>query len=35
MRELAESFGLDRPRGALVDDVSDGGPADKAGIQPG
>jgi serine protease Do len=32
---FAESFGLDRPRGALVDAVSGGGPADKAGIKPG
>jgi serine protease Do len=31
----AEAFGLDRPRGALVSDVSPGGPADKAGIRPG
>jgi serine protease Do len=32
---LAESLGLDRPRGALVSDVEEGGPADKAGIRPG
>ncbi len=32
---LADSFGLDRPRGALVNNVSPGGPADKAGIRPG
>jgi serine protease Do len=32
---LAESFGLDRPRGALVSTVEDGGPADKAGVQSG
>ncbi len=32
---LAESFGLDRPRGALVADVVKGDPADKAGIRPG
>jgi serine protease Do len=32
---LAQSFGLDRPRGALVSSVEEGGPADKAGIKPG
>ena len=32
---LAESFGLDRPRGALVASVEPGGPADKAGVEPG
>jgi serine protease Do len=32
---FAESFGLDRPRGALVDAVAGGGPAEKAGIKPG
>jgi serine protease Do len=32
---LAESFGLDRAAGALVAGVSPGGPADKAGLQPG
>jgi serine protease Do len=32
---LADSFGLDRPRGALVSSVERGGPADKAGIRPG
>jgi serine protease Do len=31
----AEAFGLDRPRGALVSEVSKGGPADKAGIRNG
>jgi len=31
---LAESFGLDRPRGAAVSSVDAGGPADKAGIRP-
>jgi serine protease Do len=31
----AESFGLDRPRGALVADVVRGDPADKAGIRAG
>jgi serine protease Do len=33
--DLAESFGLDRPRGALVGQVEPGGPADKAGIKSG
>jgi serine protease Do len=33
--QLAESFGLDRPRGALVSTVEPGGPADKAGVKPG
>jgi len=32
---LAQSFGLDPPRGALVSSVESGGPADKAGIKPG
>jgi serine protease Do len=32
---LADSFGLDRPRGALVGNVEAGGPADKAGIKSG
>jgi serine protease Do len=32
---LAESFGLPDQNGALVDDVSPGTPAQKAGIQPG
>jgi len=34
-KNLAESFGLDRPRGALVVQLAEGGPADKAGLQPG
>jgi serine protease Do len=34
-QSLAESFGLDKPRGALVASVEPGGPAEKAGIQPG
>jgi serine protease Do len=33
--EIAESLGLDRPRGALVASVNDQGPAQAAGIQPG
>ncbi|MBL8225668.1 MAG: DegQ family serine endoprotease [Chromatiales bacterium] len=32
---LAKSFGLDRPRGALVASVEAGGPAAKAGVQEG
>lgn len=34
-RQLAESFGMDRPHGALVSKVIPGGPAEKAGIQIG
>jgi serine protease Do len=33
--DLAEAFGLDRPRGALVDEVFEGDPAEKAGVRPG
>src|ERR1700745_3269013 len=33
--QLAESFGLDRPRGALVSSVEKDGPAARAGIAPG
>ena len=32
---LAESFGLDVPRGALVSNVEKGGPAEKAGLKEG
>jgi serine protease Do len=32
---LARSFGLDRPRGALVSTVEQGGPAEKGGLKPG
>jgi len=32
---LADSFRLARPRGALVAEVDEGGPADKAGVEPG
>jgi len=32
---LAESFGLDRPHGALVKNVTPGGPAEKAGVKEG
>ncbi len=34
-QDLARSFGLDRPRGALVAGVTAGSPADKAGIKTG
>lgn len=34
-RELAASFGLKEPRGALVSMVEEGGPAQKAGLAPG
>ncbi len=34
-REMAEAMNLDRPTGALVNDVSEGGSAQRAGIQPG
>lgn len=33
--EIAESLGLDKPRGALVASVTEGGPAEKAKFQPG
>ncbi len=33
-RDLATSFGLDRARGALVNSVEKGSPAEKAGIEP-
>ena len=33
--ELAKSFDLDEPMGALVAEVTEGGPAEKAGIQRG
>jgi serine protease Do len=32
---LANSMGLDKPQGALVNDVTESGPADKAGIKAG
>jgi serine protease Do len=32
---LADSFKLSRPRGALVSQVEQGGPADDAGVKPG
>jgi serine protease Do len=34
-KEVAESIGLGRPRGALVRGVEDGSPAAKAGVEPG
>ncbi|MDD4912147.1 MAG: DegQ family serine endoprotease [Sideroxydans sp.] len=33
-RELADSFGMVKPLGALIAGVEKGGPADKAGIKP-
>jgi serine protease Do len=34
-KELADSFGLAKPAGALVNYVEKGGPADKAGVEAG
>jgi serine protease Do len=34
-QSLADTFGLERPRGALVAKVEDGGPASAAGLKPG
>src|SRR5687767_12645884 len=34
-KELADSFGLTKPQGALVSSVEKGGPAEKAGVEPG
>ena len=34
-KNLAESFGLDRPRGALVAQLAAGGPAEKSGLEAG
>lgn len=34
-RDLAESFGLKRPRGALIAEVMDGSPAEEGGLQAG
>ncbi len=34
-KEVAESIGLGKPSGALVRSVESGGPADKAGVEPG
>jgi serine protease Do len=33
--QLADSFGLDRPRGALVSQILEDGPAEKAGLKDG
>ena len=33
--DLAKSFGLDKPTGALISNVLDGGPAQQAGLQVG
>lgn len=34
-KELAESFGLGKPEGAVINGVEKGGPADKAGLEAG
>ena len=34
-QSLADSFGLAKPEGALVNSVEKGSPADKAGVEPG
>ncbi|WOJ96109.1 Do family serine endopeptidase [Congregibacter brevis] len=34
-RNLGESFGLDRPRGALISQIASDGPAAKSGLEPG
>ena len=34
-KNLADSFDLDRPRGALISQVAEDGPADEAGLVPG
>ena len=34
-QELAKSFGMDKPQGALVSSVEPGGPADRAGVKSG
>ncbi len=34
-KELAESLGLSKPMGAVVNAVEKGGPAEKAGLEPG
>ena len=33
--QLADSFGLDRPKGALINSVEKGGPGEKAGLKAG
>lgn len=34
-RDLAESFGLDRPKGAIIAEITEDGPADEAGLEAG
>ncbi len=34
-KELAQSFGLDKPRGALVAHMEEGGPAERSGLKVG
>src|SRR5262249_45766346 len=34
-KELADGFGLPKAQGALVNSVEKGGPAEKAGVEPG
>lgn len=34
-KNLAESFGLERPRGALISQISPDGPADRSGLEAG
>ncbi|MEP4484478.1 MAG: DegQ family serine endoprotease [Halioglobus sp.] len=34
-KNLAESFGLDRPQGALISQLAADGPAEKSGLKPG
>jgi len=34
-KNLADSFGLDRPRGALISELAPDGPADKSGLKAG
>ncbi|MEP0202109.1 MAG: DegQ family serine endoprotease [Halioglobus sp.] len=34
-KNLAESFGLDRPQGALISQLAVDGPAEKSGLKPG
>jgi len=34
-RNLAESFGLDKPRGALISQLQEDGPADRGGLKEG
>jgi serine protease Do len=34
-RELAQSFGLEKPKGALINEVFDNSPASEAGVEPG